>query len=38
MGGGRPAATFLIAQAFNIIWTLIFAYLIFGGILFDLPK
>jgi uncharacterized integral membrane protein (TIGR00698 family) len=38
MGGGRPAATFLIAQAFNIIWTLLFAYLIFGGILFDLPK
>jgi uncharacterized integral membrane protein (TIGR00698 family) len=38
MGGGRPAAAFLIAQAFNIIWTLIFAYLIFGGILFGLPK
>jgi uncharacterized integral membrane protein (TIGR00698 family) len=38
MGGGRPAAAFLIAQAFNIIWTLIFAYLIFGSILFDLPK
>ena len=38
MGGGRPAAAFLIAQAFNIIWTLIFAYLIFGGILFNLPK
>ena len=38
MGGGRPAATFLIAQAFNIIWTLLFAYLIFGGILFSLPK
>ncbi len=38
MGGGRPAGAFLIAQAFNIIWTLIFAYLIFGGILFGLPK
>jgi uncharacterized integral membrane protein (TIGR00698 family) len=38
MGGGRPAEAFLIAQAFNIIWTLIFAYLIFGGILFGLPK
>lgn len=38
MGGGRPAAAFLIAQAFNIIWTLIFAYLIFGGVLFPVPK
>lgn len=38
MGGGRPAAAFLIAQVFNIIWTLIFAYLIFGGILFPVPK
>ena len=37
MGGGRPAAAFLIAQAFNIVWTLIFAYLIFGGILFPTP-
>ncbi len=37
MGGGRPAGAFLIAQAFNIIWTLIFAYLIFGGVLFSLP-
>ncbi len=37
MGGGRPAAAFLIAQAFNIIWTLIIAYLIFGGILFPVP-
>ena len=38
MGGGRPAAAFLIAQAFNILWTLLFAYLIFGGILFPTPK
>jgi len=37
MGGGRPAVAFLIAQAFNIIWTLIFAYLIFGGVLFPTP-
>jgi uncharacterized membrane protein YadS len=37
MGGGRPAAAFLIAQGFNIIWTLILAYLIFGGILFPVP-
>jgi uncharacterized integral membrane protein (TIGR00698 family) len=38
MGGGKPAAVFLIAQAFNVVWTLIFAYLIFGGILFPVPK
>jgi uncharacterized integral membrane protein (TIGR00698 family) len=37
MGGGRPAAAFLVAQGFNIIWTLILAYLIFGGILFPVP-
>ena len=38
MGGGKPAAVFIIAQGFNVIWTLIFAYLIFGGILFPVPK
>jgi uncharacterized membrane protein YadS len=38
MGGGKPAAVFLIAQAFNIVWTLIFAWLIFGGVLFPIPK
>jgi uncharacterized integral membrane protein (TIGR00698 family) len=38
MGGGRPAGAFLIAQAFNIIWTLIFSYLIFGGVLFPVPS
>jgi uncharacterized integral membrane protein (TIGR00698 family) len=38
MGGGRPAAAFLIAQAFNIFWTLLIAYIIFGGILFAVPK
>ena len=38
MGGGRPAAAFLIAQGFNIILTLVLAYLIFGGILFPVPK
>ncbi|HSF46620.1 MAG TPA: putative sulfate exporter family transporter [Chitinophagaceae bacterium] len=35
--GGRPALSFLIAQVFNIIWTLILAYLLFGGVLFDVP-
>jgi len=37
MGGGKPAIVFLSAQAFNIIWTLILSYLIFGGILFPAP-
>jgi len=37
MEGGRPAAAFLVAQAFNVIWTLILAYLLFGGILFAAP-
>jgi uncharacterized integral membrane protein (TIGR00698 family) len=37
MGGGKPAAAFLIAQVFNIFLTLILAYLIFGGILFPVP-
>ncbi len=37
LGGGRPAIAFLIAQGINVIWTLILAYLIFGGILFDTP-
>jgi len=37
MEGGRPAAAFLGAQAVNVIWTLILAYLLFGGILFAVP-
>ncbi|MBI4562561.1 MAG: putative sulfate exporter family transporter [Candidatus Rokubacteria bacterium] len=37
MGGGRPAAAFLGAQAFNVFWTLILAFLLFGGILFTAP-
>ncbi len=32
--GGRPALAFLGAQAVNIVWALILAYLLFGGILF----
>ncbi len=35
---GRPFWSFLGAQAFNATWTLILAWLIFGGILFDAPK
>ncbi len=38
MKGGRPAATFIAAQAFNIIWTLAVAGLLYSGILFPLPK
>ena len=37
LGGGRPALAFLVAQGFNVIWTLILAYLLFGGILFPAP-
>ena len=38
MEGGRPAAAFLGAQAFNILWTLLVATLLFGGILFPAPR
>ena len=34
---GRPAIAFIVAQVFNIIWTLIWAYLLFGGVLFPSP-
>ena len=37
MEGGRPAAAFLIAQAINVVWTLLLAYLLFGGVLFAVP-
>jgi len=37
MGGGRPAVAFIGAQAFNVIWTLILAYLLFGGFIFSVP-
>jgi len=36
-GGGRPAAAFLGGQAFNLVVTLVAAYLFFGGLLFALP-
>ena len=38
MGRGKPAAAFIIAQVFNIGWTLLIAYLIFGGVLFPVPN
>ncbi|RJQ46611.1 MAG: putative sulfate exporter family transporter [Nitrospiraceae bacterium] len=37
MEGGRPALAFITAQAFNVVWTLILAYLLFGGYIFPIP-
>ena len=37
MDGGRPTAAFLMAQGINVVWTLILAYLLFGGVLFAVP-
>ena len=37
MEGGRPAVAFMGAQAFNVIWTLLLAYLLFGGFIFPIP-
>ena len=34
---GRPALAFIGAQLFNIIWTLLWAYLLFGGVLLPRP-
>ena len=34
---GRPALAFIGAQLFNIIWTLLWAYVLFGGVLFPPP-
>ena len=35
---GRAAVAFLGGQAFNVVWTLMLAYLLFGGILFPAPR
>lgn len=37
MQGGRPALAFIGAQIFNLFWTLLWAYLLFGGILLAAP-
>ncbi|MCG2613267.1 putative sulfate exporter family transporter [Terrimonas sp. NA20] len=37
MERGRPALAFIGAQVFNLVWTLLLAYLLFGGILFAPP-
>ena len=34
---GRPAIAFLLAQSVNILWTLLIAWLLFGGIVFAIP-
>lgn len=36
--GGKPALVFTTAQVFNILWTLLWAYLLFGGVLFAVPQ
>ena len=38
MENGRPFVAFVGAQAANVVWTLILAYLIFGGVLFPAPQ
>jgi len=35
--GGRPAVAFIGAQIFNILWTLLWAYILFSGFLFPAP-
>lgn len=37
MQGGRPALSFVGAQAFNLLWTLLWSYLLFGGVLLSPP-
>ncbi len=37
MGKGKPALAFLAAQAFNVLWTLLLAWLLFGGKILPLP-
>jgi uncharacterized integral membrane protein (TIGR00698 family) len=35
---GRPAYAFMLAQALNVVWTLIVAWLLFGGVWFPAPE
>lgn len=37
MDDGRPALAFVIAQSVNVLWTLLLASLLFGGVLFPAP-
>lgn len=38
LDGGRPALAFGLAQAFNVVWTLLLAWLFFGGRFFPVPE
>lgn len=38
MDEGRPAVAFLLAQSVNVFWTLLIAWLLFGGVLFEVPS
>lgn len=38
MEGGRPALAFVVAQAFNVVWTLLLSWLLFGGVLAATPQ
>ncbi|MEW6668981.1 MAG: putative sulfate exporter family transporter [Thermodesulfobacteriota bacterium] len=38
LGGGKPALGYVVAQAVNILWTLLLAWLIFGGVFWAAPK
>ena len=38
MDEGRPAIAFLLAQSVNVFWTLLIAWLLFGGVLFGVPS
>lgn len=37
MDRGRPALAFVGAQAFNVLWTLVLAFLLFGGVFVAIP-
>ncbi len=37
LGKGRPALAFAAAELFNVVWTLLLAFLLFGGGLFPAP-
>ncbi len=37
VGKGKPAAAFLIAQAFNVVWALLVVWLLWSGVLFVPP-
>jgi uncharacterized membrane protein YadS len=38
MENGRPLVAFVGAQMANVVWTLVLAYLIFGGVIFPAPE